>query len=347
MSIMSTMDKNVIAAGAENRPPMLERSRYDSWQKSVHRREGTLADLTHEEKIRRACDIKATNIILQGLSLDVYTLLNHHKVAKEIWDIVKLLMEGSELSLQERESNLNIDFDRFTSEKGETIQTYYLRFANQRDKFVTNVKLAKDMHSFNQQFLAPQQQQFYSLLLQQQAYEAPDVYQQPRAVPTQLDSGIVLPSFHDPIESLNKAMTFISTAFTLRYPQTNNQLRTSSNPKNQATIHDGSVTVQNVQGRQTQSYGGNMAKGEVHIARQCTQAKKAQNSERFKDKMLLAQAQEVGVVMDEEQLAFLADNGEAVISRSPQARVVFMENLTPAGPIYDADTSPSYDSHIL
>ncbi|GJT87714.1 hypothetical protein Tco_1069431, partial [Tanacetum coccineum] len=87
-------------------------------------------------------------------------------------------------------------------------------------------------------------------------------------------------------------------------------------------------------------------KGEVHIARQCTQAKKAQNSERFKDKMLLAQAQEVGVVMDEEQLAFLADNGEAVISRSPQARAVFMENLTPAGPIYDADTSPSYDSHI-
>ncbi|GJU68712.1 hypothetical protein Tco_1254971 [Tanacetum coccineum] len=171
-------------------------------------------------------------------------------------------------------------------------------------------------------------------------------------------------------------MTFISTAFTLRYPQTNNQLRTLSNPKNQTTIHDGRVTVQNVQGRQTQSYGGNMAKGkatgirvikntrnamtnqanvircynckgEVHIARQCTQAKRAQNSERFKDKILLAQAQEVGVVMDEEQLAFLADNGEATISGSPQARAVFMENLTPAGPIYDADTSPSYDSHIL
>ncbi|GJU68713.1 hypothetical protein Tco_1254972 [Tanacetum coccineum] len=142
---MLTMDENVIAAGAENRPPMLERSRYDSWQKLVAAtdttrattREGTLADLTHEEKIRRACDIKVTNIILQGLSLDVYTLLNHHKVAKEIWDIVKLLMEGSELLLQERESKLNIDFDRFTSEKGETIQTYYLRFA----------KLINDMYT--------------------------------------------------------------------------------------------------------------------------------------------------------------------------------------------------------
>ncbi|GJZ10561.1 hypothetical protein Tco_0545320 [Tanacetum coccineum] len=245
MSIMSTMDENVIVMGAENRPHMLERSRYDSWQKSVHRREHWL--ISHMKK----------RYVEHVISLDVYTLLNLHNVAKEIWDIVKLLMEGSELSLQERESKLNIYFDRFTSEKRETIETYYLRFA----------KLINDI--------------------------------------------------------------------------------TSSNPKNKATIHDGKVTVQNVQGRQTQSYGGNMAKGEVHIARQCTQAKRAQNSERFKDKMLLAQAQEVGVVMDEEQLAFLADNGEAAISGSPQARAVFMENLTPAGPIYDADTSPSYYSHIL
>ncbi|GKD11721.1 hypothetical protein Tco_1196128 [Tanacetum coccineum] len=29
---MSTMAENVIAAGADNRPPMLERSQYDSWQ---------------------------------------------------------------------------------------------------------------------------------------------------------------------------------------------------------------------------------------------------------------------------------------------------------------------------
>ncbi|GKA02089.1 hypothetical protein Tco_0674754, partial [Tanacetum coccineum] len=56
-----------------------------------------------------------------------------------------------------------------------------------------------------------------------------------------LDLGLVLLSFcptDDPIESLNKAMTFISTALTSRYPQTNNQLRTSSNPRNQATIQD-------------------------------------------------------------------------------------------------------------
>ncbi|GKG51056.1 hypothetical protein Tco_0539180, partial [Tanacetum coccineum] len=38
---------------------------------------------------------------------------------------------------------------------------------------------------------------------------------------------------------------------TSHYPTTNNQLRNSSNPRQQATINDGRVTLQPVQGRQT------------------------------------------------------------------------------------------------
>ncbi|GJR85798.1 hypothetical protein Tco_0209809 [Tanacetum coccineum] len=62
----------------------------------------TYTDLTDEEKIRESVDIKATNIFLIGLSQDIYNLVNHNEHAKEIWDIVKLLIQGSELSLQEQ-----------------------------------------------------------------------------------------------------------------------------------------------------------------------------------------------------------------------------------------------------
>ncbi|GJU11168.1 hypothetical protein Tco_1133564 [Tanacetum coccineum] len=58
------------------------------------------------EKLQANCDLKATNIVLQGLSPDVYAIVNYHKVAKEIWDRVKLLMQGTKLSLQERECKL-------------------------------------------------------------------------------------------------------------------------------------------------------------------------------------------------------------------------------------------------
>nr|GFB77580.1 hypothetical protein [Tanacetum cinerariifolium] len=45
-------------------------------------------------------------------------------------------------------------------------------------------------------------------------------------------------------------MSFLTIVVTSRYPATNNQLRTSSNPRQQATINNGRVTIQPIQGRQ-------------------------------------------------------------------------------------------------
>ncbi|GJZ43127.1 integrase, catalytic region, zinc finger, CCHC-type containing protein [Tanacetum coccineum] len=206
-------------------------------------------------------------------------------------------------------------------------------------------------------------------------------YQSPQA-PTQLmtespivDSGFAVPVFSpgdDPIACLNKAMAFLTAVASSRFPTTNNQLRTSSNPRNQATIQDGRVTVQQVQGRQGQNYSGTTYKsnatnsrgnttsgqarvvkcyncqgeghmarqctqpkrprnaawykekamlaeahqGEVHMARKFTQPKRLRNAAWYKDKAMLVEAQEAGQILDEEQLAFLADlgvpNGQAV-----------------------------------
>ncbi|GKG22809.1 hypothetical protein Tco_0388112, partial [Tanacetum coccineum] len=44
----------------------------------------TYEELFKEEKLQADCDLKATNIVLQGLPPDVYYLVSHHKVAKEI-----------------------------------------------------------------------------------------------------------------------------------------------------------------------------------------------------------------------------------------------------------------------
>ncbi|GJZ33461.1 retrovirus-related pol polyprotein from transposon TNT 1-94 [Tanacetum coccineum] len=66
------------------------------------------------------------------------------------------------------------------------------------------------------------------------------------------DSGLVVPVFKqgdDPIDEINKMMSFLSTVVTSYFPTTTNQLRNSSNPRQQATIHDGRVTVQPLQGR--------------------------------------------------------------------------------------------------
>ncbi|GJR95434.1 retrovirus-related pol polyprotein from transposon TNT 1-94 [Tanacetum coccineum] len=109
-----------------------------------------------------------------------------------------------------------------------------------------------------------------------------------------MDSGFAILVFSlrdDPIAYLNKAMDFLTAVVSLRFPSTNNQLRTSSNLRNQVTIQDGRVTVQQVHGRQGQSYSG------------------TGNAAWYKEKAMLAEAQEAGQIVDEEQLAFLADPG--------------------------------------
>ncbi|GJT49284.1 transcription factor GTE1-like protein [Tanacetum coccineum] len=318
-----SLAENVIVVGADNRPPMLDKTNYSSWA-SQFENETTLAtvrprtytDLTNKEKIRESVDIKATDIVLKG----------------------------SEISLQERESKLYDAFDTFTSMPGESIHSYYMwvaqlindmntigitmkplqvntKFVNhlqpEWSKFVTDVKLAKDMNTTNYdhlyaylrqheahenevplqkqrypdqialvanspsclnptkyyQQLSSATQQYYSPPTTQHSYDAPiQPYHAPALQQSyqalafhqplqpsflELDSGLVVPSFNpsdDPITSLNKAMAFLSTSFASCFPQTNNQLRTSSNPRNKATIQDGRVTVQLVQGRQTQGY---------------------------------------------------------------------------------------------
>ncbi|GJR47875.1 hypothetical protein Tco_1315978 [Tanacetum coccineum] len=163
-----------------------------------------------------------------------------------------------------------------------------------------------------------------------------------------VDSGLAIPMFNqgdDLIACLNKAMAFLTAVASSRFPSTNNQLRTSSNPRNQATIQDGRVTVQQVQGRQGQSYSGTSYKG--HMARQCTQPKRPRNTAWFKDKAMLAEAQEAGQILDEEQLAFLADpeipDGQAVQTIIPKIDAFQTEDLD----AYDSDCDdvPHSDSY--
>ncbi|GJS74500.1 hypothetical protein Tco_0707341 [Tanacetum coccineum] len=64
----------------------------------------TYEDLSDTEKKRYDADVRATNIVLQGLPKDIYKLINHNIEAKAIWDNVKMLLAGSELTKEYRES---------------------------------------------------------------------------------------------------------------------------------------------------------------------------------------------------------------------------------------------------
>ncbi|GJS91755.1 hypothetical protein Tco_0774391 [Tanacetum coccineum] len=66
-------------------------------------------------------------------------ILEKDLVAKDLWERVQLLMQGTSLTKQERECKLYDAFDKFTHIKGESLHT----------KFLTDVKLVKYLHTSN------------------------------------------------------------------------------------------------------------------------------------------------------------------------------------------------------
>ncbi|GKA91913.1 integrase, catalytic region, zinc finger, CCHC-type containing protein [Tanacetum coccineum] len=175
----------------------------------------------------------------------------------------------------------------------------------------------------------------------------------------QLDSGLIVPVFqkgNDLIDAINHMMSFLPFVVTSCYPTTNNQLRNSSNPRQQATINDERVTLQTIQGRHTSFNAGTYTlgesgsnsgkrrtvicyncKGEGHMSKQCTKPKRKWDDSWFKDKVLLVQAQANSQILHEKELAFLADPG---IVKGQATQTVVTHNAA-----YQANDLDAYDSH--
>nr|GEV86889.1 hypothetical protein [Tanacetum cinerariifolium] len=273
------------------------------------------SELSATKEIQADCDVKATNIILQGLPPEVYALVSNHKVAKELWERIQLLMQGTSLTKHERELNTN----------------FLNTLPPEWSKFMTNVKLVRDLNTKNVD-------QLHAYLGQHEFHAN--------------EKG------NDPIDVINHMMSFLSAVVTSRYPSTNNQLRNSSNPRQQATINNGRVTVQPIQGRQNSLVAGTSrpyisgtsgnnsgkqrtficynCKGEGHMLKQCTKPKRKKDEAWFKDKVLLVQAQANGQILHEEELEFLADPG---ISEAQTTQYVITNNAA-----YQADDLDAYDS---
>nr|GEZ73548.1 retrovirus-related Pol polyprotein from transposon TNT 1-94 [Tanacetum cinerariifolium] len=110
------------------------------------------SDLNSNEQDRYNADIRATNILLQGLPKDIYTLINHYTNAKDIWDNVKMLLEGSELTKEDRESQLYDDFKHFRQHKEESVNDYYVRFSKLIND-MRNIKMTMPKLQLNSKFV--------------------------------------------------------------------------------------------------------------------------------------------------------------------------------------------------
>nr|GEV29249.1 reverse transcriptase domain-containing protein [Tanacetum cinerariifolium] len=184
------------------------------------------ADLTSEEKDRYNADIRATNIFLQGLP-------------KDIWDNVKMLLEGSELTKKDRESQLLQLNSKFVN-----------NMLPECGRFMTAVKLNRGLRDSNYD-------QLYAYLKQYEIHAQENKmmlerFSQPTVDPLALMSNVSNLQHYSPssstslstqasqpladsslspakslIENLTNTLALLTQSYKTFLPQTNNQLRTS------------------------------------------------------------------------------------------------------------------------
>nr|GEV89275.1 retrovirus-related Pol polyprotein from transposon TNT 1-94 [Tanacetum cinerariifolium] len=312
---MANLSKDIQCDGSNTRPPMLDRTDFASWKQRIRlycrgkengvnilqfidegpfqmrtvreplaeeteraphlgpERPRVYSDISPEEKDRYNADIRATNILLQGLPKDIYTLINHYTDAKDIWDNVKMLREGGL-----RDSNYD--------------QLY--AYLKQHEAHANENKMMLDR--FTQHIVDP----------------------------LALMSNVSHPQHYSPSSSTSPS-TYVSPHRT-----------------DNAHIDSGMVDRIEVKGL---IYGVEVQLGMGEFRTELGML--IQNSGYYKDKMLLMQAQENRVALDEEQLLFLAGGQDTTIDEdAPMAQTMFMANLSSADLVYD-EAGPSYDSDIL
>ncbi|GJZ75084.1 retrovirus-related pol polyprotein from transposon TNT 1-94 [Tanacetum coccineum] len=415
------------AAGTDTRPPMLVESDYDSWKIRIHRyirgkpngkliwksiqngptphpmitdppptdstvvpapRKKLDSEFNEEENKLEMADTQAEIILSQGLPRHIFNNLNQTSTAKEIWDNVELLMQGSGRTLQQRKEDLFDEYERFRAIGNESIHDYFVRFhklvndmkitqlnipTHQMNtkfvnnlpaywgKYVTNVKQNMDISTtpyvqIYTHLKAYEPHAKKTLKKQEQSTSIVD----PLAYVAHTTSAPALsspstpspqPTAQSPNDALMATMTQIAnllSGFQKQFPPTNNQLRTSSNSRTHATVHDGHIVTEPIQRKAPGNVGNTGARGkkvicyncrgEGHVARQCKEPKRKMDSQYFKDKALLMEAKEKGDVLDAEAEAFLADVECTAPYDQPQA-------LTTTN-MFQANHEDAYDSDV-
>nr|GFA53243.1 hypothetical protein [Tanacetum cinerariifolium] len=238
--------------------------------KSKDKRKGIMVEDPVSRKISEVlikADDQTIQTILLGLPEDIYSAVDSCETAQEIWLRVQQMMKGSDIGIQEKKAKLFNEWERFTSNEGESIESYY----HQWSRFVTIVHQTKDLHTadytqlydflkYNQKevdelkaeriakiqdplaLMANSKNPFASLAPHQdQSPFNQNFLQQPIPNPEDIT---------DPTTAMNMALTLMAKAFKLNYSTlTNNNQRISSNTRNRQIAQP----VQNVENQVAQN----------------------------------------------------------------------------------------------
>nr|GEW72463.1 hypothetical protein [Tanacetum cinerariifolium] len=171
-------------AGSKDRPPMLAPGNYVQWKSRIKRYIDTKPNhelihhclknppykFTWADKEVPIFEAEAVQIILTGIDNDICSTVDACLNACEMWKAIERLKQGESINAQDLETNLYCEFGKFTSQDGESLESYYSRFYKMVNELIRN-QCDVTNNQVNVQFLLklqPEWQRFVTLVKQSQ-----------------------------------------------------------------------------------------------------------------------------------------------------------------------------------
>nr|GFB44345.1 hypothetical protein [Tanacetum cinerariifolium] len=98
----------------------------------------TPMNMSPANKAHFEAEKEAIHLILTGIGDEIYSTVDACQTAQEMWEAIETLQQGESLNIQDVKTNLFWEFGKFTSDDGETMESYYTRFYKLMNEMIRN-----------------------------------------------------------------------------------------------------------------------------------------------------------------------------------------------------------------
>nr|GEY94748.1 ribonuclease H-like domain-containing protein [Tanacetum cinerariifolium] len=281
----------------------------------------TYKNVSQDIRDQLNAEAEAVQIILTGINNDIYSTVDACPNACEMWKAIERLKQCESINVQDLETNLYWEFGKFTSQDGESLESYYSR-AKKIARVANPLALVAQQQPVYHPQHHPTQFTQNSLTRSQQVAtrnKGKAIVNTPQPIYDQEPSMVDEDDKTSKDKEIDKFMALISLSFKKIYKPTNNNLRTSSDTSR--ANQDNSQKININAGYENQRIGNVAGARETvgstvvqksgiqcynckevrHVVRECQKPKRGKDTAYHREKMLLCKQEEAGIQLNAEQ----------------------------------------------